>query len=210
MTVAILIPLMRPHKIGPLIENIAATTTDYRIIVIANGACADAVRELPVTLLEDEGGSWPERINRGYKITTEAEPYFFTAADDLWFRDHWFEEAMKVMADVDGVVAVNDLHNPNGVHFLISRHYIETKGGVIDEMPGMVACEKYRHAYVDDELRATAKMRKRWGYAEDYIVEHMHVGAMKAPDDDIYQVGLQSMSQGLGVFQSRSKLWTVA
>lgn len=202
--VAILIPAMRPHRLASVVGTIAESTNDYRTIVIATGECANVARELPVTLLEDDGGTWPQRINRGYKISDE--PYIFTGADDIAFRSGWFDAAMRVMSEIDGVVAVNDLNNANGVHFLISRNYIETLGGVINQ-PGVVMNEEYRHAYCDDFCRSTAIFHNRWAKADDAIVEHLHAGAGKSPHDEIYALGESTMSEGFALYQSHAHLW---
>lgn len=205
MQVAVLIPLMRHHRIAGLVQNIRETTPDCHIVVIATGECADAARSLDVTLLEDEGGTWPQRINAGYRSTTE--PYILTGADDLLFHEGWLDAAMTVMRHIDGVLAVNDLHNTAGVHYLISRNYVDTMGGCIGE-PGMVCHEGYAHAYVDDEIRATARFHGRWGgVVADSIVEHLHPGANKAPTDEVYRIGESTMGQGLSLFQSRKHLW---
>jgi len=138
------------------------------------------------------------------------EPFVFTAADDLQFRSGWFEAAMIEMnrlPDCSGVVAVNDLHNMSGVHFLIARNYVDTLGGVIDQAPGVAVNEGYRHTFCDDEIRATAKFRNRWSFANAAVVEHLHTGAGKAPMDEIYRIGEASMSQGRELFTSRAHLW---
>ena len=116
---------------------------------------------------------------------------------------------MRVMETVNGVVGINDLHNMAGVHFLVSRDYVNTLGGCIGE-PGVVLHEGYEHTYCDDELRHTAQFHQRWGFATDAVVEHLHPGAGKAPNDPIYDIGHASMSQGLSVFTSRSHLWSAS
>lgn len=206
--VAVLIPLMRAHRIAEVVQGIIETTPDPHIVVIATGECADAARALNVTLIEDNGGTWAQRINAGYKFTNE--PYILTAADDLSFHANWFEPMQRALDAIDGggVVAVNDRYNMAGVHFGISRSYIESIGGVIDEPPGVVCCESYRHAFVDDELRATAQYRERWGgVVKDSVVEHVHWGTGRAPSDAVYDIGAASMGPGLAIFRSRAHLW---
>jgi glycosyltransferase involved in cell wall biosynthesis len=203
--VAIVIPLMRPHRIKPVVDSIAETTEDYRIVVVATGKCADAARDLPVMLVEDEGGTYPVRINKGFAATDER--YVMLAADDLRFYPGWFEAVMRAMEPIDGVVAVNDLHNPAGVHFATSRTYVDTFGGTGDNIPGVVLCEQYTHCWCDDEFRNVAGHRGRFAYANDAIVEHLHVGNHKAPDDAVYQMGAAAMSHDLAVYTSRQHLW---
>ena len=205
MQVAVLIPLMRPHRIAGLVQNIRETTPDCHIVVIATGECAEASRHLGVSLIEDSGGTWAQRINAGFTVTTE--PYIFTGADDLLFHSGWIEAAMEVMKTLDGVLAVNDLYNTAGVHYLMARSYIDTLGGCVGE-PGVVCHEGYRHSYVDDEIRATAQFHERWGgVVQNSVVEHMHPGAGKSSLDEIYAMGEASMDQGKVLFASRAHLW---
>ena len=205
--VAILIPTMnRPHRMAPLLQSIAeATDIPHRVIFACNDQeTVDELDRLGAWYDRDEGDTYAVRINRLFNLTTE--PQVFLGADDLAFRAGWFQAAMIVMETINGVVAVNDLHNMAGVHFLVSRDFVNTLGGCIGE-PGIVCHEGYRHAYVDDELRATAMSHGRWGIAKDAVVEHLHPGAGKAPSDEIYRIGEASMSEGLAVFQSRAHLW---
>ena len=204
--VAVLIPLMRPHRLADVLRTLAESTTDYLAVVIATGECATVAKELGGCLLiEDEGGTYPVRINKGFAATKE--PYVFLGADDISFRPGWFEAAMIEMHNVHGVVAINDLHNGAGVHFLVERDYVDTLGGTGDGEPGVVLHEGYLHTYCDDELRHVAQSRDRFRFARDAIVEHMHPGAGKAPTDDTYAVGNATMSQGSEVFHERRHLW---
>ena len=210
--VAILVPaLNRPHRVEPLLASIeAATNVEHTVIFgVSDQPTVDECERLKIQYVRDEGGeegTWPKRINRLYRQVDA--PYIFTGADDLDFRSGWFEAALAVMQTVDGVVAINDLFNPNGVHFLISRNYIETLGCVIGEPPGTVCCELYLHCYVDDDLRWTAKSRNRFAFAGDSVVEHLHPGRGMAPPDETYAIGGATMTQGHQVFQSRSHLWS--
>ena len=210
--VAILVPVLdRPHRIEPLLQSIAeATEVPYRVLFAASDQPSiDEIRRLGGNVIIDEGGdegSYAKRINRLYQETTE--PYILLGADDLSFRPGWFPAARRAVDQLDGVVAINDLHNPAGVHFLLTRNYIETMGGCVNE-PGVILHDGYRHAYCDDELRATATARGRFGYAHESIIEHLHPGAGKSQTDHVYQIGAASMQQGRAVFMSRSHLWTI-
>jgi len=208
--VAILVPVLdRPHRIAPLLENIAqATDLPYRVIFAASDQpTIDELDRLGAEYLVDEGGdegSYPKRINRLFAATTE--PYVLLAADDLSFRPGWLQAALRAMEQVNGVVGINDLFNMAGVHFFVSRDYINTLGGCIDE-PGVVLHEGYRHCYCDDEFRHTAKARKRWIFAHDAVIEHLHPGADKSASDATYLLGESTMDQGRATFISRSHLW---
>lgn len=209
-SVAILVPILnRPHRIEPLLQSIAdSTTLPHRVVFAASDQPSiDELTRLGASFITDEGGdegSYPRRINRLYAETTD--PYLLLAADDLAFRPQWLEEAMKVMETLDGVVALNDQYNPAGVHFLVSRNYIETFGGCMDDS-GVVLHEGYRHAYCDDEFRATARARGKWALAHSAVIEHLHVGAGKAPMDETYRIGEAAMPHDFGVFMSRAHLW---
>ena len=210
--VAILLPAMRPQNIAGVVQSIQESTEpgSYHIVVLATGDCAEVARSLPVTLIDDGGGTWPQRINRGYRETTE--PYIGTGADDVWFMPGWFEAAriaMNQLPNGSGVVGLNDCYNPIGNHFLLSRDYVETFGGSMNE-PGVAVCELYQHQYCDDDLRATAKFHGRWIMAMDAKIDHRHVGRGMAPMDETYSIGAASGGQGLAVFQSRSHLWECA
>ena len=198
---------MRPHRIQAVVDTIIESTTDYQIVVLATGECAEVARSLPVTLIDDGGGTWPQRINRGIRETTE--PYCFTAADDLAFRPGWFEAARIVMDQITGggLVGVNDLMNRAGVHFLISREYVNTIGGSLADPPGVAMHEGFRHAYCDDFARKCAQHRGRWGYANESVVEHLHRGVGKAPSDEIYDLGESTMGEGGALFHSLSHLF---
>ncbi len=206
--VAILIPLMRPQNLASVVDSISASTDDYHVVVMAaTGPCADAARSLPVTLVEDDGGTWPQRINRGYKATTE--PFICTGADDTWFMPGWFEAAliaMNALPNGSGVVGLNDCYNPVGNHFLMARDYVETLGGVMNE-PGVAVCELYEHQYCDDDIRATANFHGRWAMAMDAKIDHRHVGRGMAPMDEIYQIGEATAAQGYAIFHGRAHLW---
>jgi glycosyltransferase involved in cell wall biosynthesis len=210
MGVAILVPtLARPHRIEPLLESLERSTTAPHTVIFgaSDDATVEVLERLGTRYLRDAGGlvgTYPKRINALFRATSE--PYVLLGADDLEFHPGWFEAAMRAMNDVDGVVGINDLYASESVHFLVSRHYIDTLGGSMDE-PGVVLHEGYHHWFCDDELRGTAQCRRRWAYAADAIVEHLHPGAAKAPNDKTYELGHASSEVGLEVFRSREHLW---
>ena len=206
MKTAILLPVLRrPHRVEPLLESIAGATPEPHSVIFAasDQPTVDELDRLGQTYIRDDDGSYPRRINALFNITIE--PYVFLGADDLHFHPGWLTAALDVMATVDGVVSVNDLHNPAGVHFLVSRNYANTLGAI--DQPGAILHEGYRHTYCDDELRHTAISRGRYGRAEDAVVEHLHCGNGKAPHDDVYQIGADSMVPDLAVFMGRRHLW---
>jgi hypothetical protein len=212
-TVAILVPVLdRPHRVEPLLASIAEATDDYRVMFAASDQpTIDVLDRVGATYITDAGGdegSYPKRINRLFNKSNE--PYVFLGADDLSFRPGWFQEAARVMDTLpnsSGVVAINDLHNMAGVHFLVSRGYIAEFGGTGDNVPGVVMCEALRHCYVDDECREVARSRGRFAFAKDAVVEHLHVGAGKSPDDSTYRLGGSFMARDRDIYISRGHLW---
>lgn len=194
--VAILIPLMRTYRIYEIADNVAANTNRHHTYYIATfGAWGNKAS----TIIDSEPVmTWPKRINLG--ISKTREPYIFTGADDINFTSGWFEAAKAWMPQTKfGVVGVNDLHNPNGTHFLVSRKYI-------DEF-GPLCHEEYHHLYVDDEIRELAKSRGRYAYAADAIVEHVHPAAGKAEWDSVYELGNKHKAEDKALFESRRHLW---
>ena len=207
--VAILVPVLnRPHRVEPLLQSIAeATDVPYRVIfACSDQATVDELDRLGAWYDRDEGGTYPVRINRLFDLTNER--VCFLGADDLAFRPGWFQAAMRVMETLggDGVVAINDLHNMAGVHFLVSRHYIDTVGGYLDA-PGVVMFPEFWHQYCDDSLRGAAISRGKFARAPESIVEHLHPGAGKAPHDETYAIGAAAEAHDRQIFMDNSHLW---
>jgi hypothetical protein len=203
---AILIPAMRPQHFARLVDNIAETTPEPHNVYWAIGTdvAADELARLKQDYWKDDGASWGVRLNFMYHHTTE--PYLFLCADDVKFHDGWLTAAHRCMTGIDGVVMVNDLHNPRGTLALVSRHYLDTESGCVD-VPGVVCCPFYRHTYVDDELRDVAQSRNRYAYCPESVVEHLHPAAGKGEWDDVYAVGAQSVASDSALYRSRMHLW---
>lgn len=203
---AILIPAMRPAKLAPLLANITeATPEPHTVYFIATPELAHAADRMgdltgahPIL---DEGGSWAKRINLGYRETTE--PYLFLGAEDVLFHPGWLSAALAVMDD--GVVVVNDLHNPHGTMALVARSYADL--GTIDGESGILH-EGYRHNYPDTECWGTAHHRGRLARCPESIVEHLHHEAGKAEIDEVYRIGLAAWHEDTTVYNSRLHLWT--
>ena len=159
--------------------------------------------------LDQGGGNYAEKINRGVDLTSE--PLLFLGADDLDFRSGWLEAALARLADGIGVVGTNDLCNPrviageHSTHSLVTREYAAL--GTIDE-PGKLLHEGYPHEFVDDEFVETAKFRGAYAHAGDAIVEHLHPMAGKAPTDALYSAQRRRMCKGRPIYAKRRSLWT--
>jgi hypothetical protein len=139
-----------------------------------------------------------------FRLTTE--PYLFLGADDVKFHPGWLTAAHRAMGAMEGVVFVNDLHNPSGTLALVSRYYIDNEGGSADER-GVIICPLYEHQFCDNELMEVARSRGKHAYAADSIVEHLHPAAYKAEWDDVYERGRESWHSGQALFNSRRHLW---
>jgi hypothetical protein len=188
------------------VENIAEATPEPHATYwyVGTVEAAQELARLEQTHWLDGGDSWGNRLNKLLNLTSE--PYLFCAADDVKFHPGWLTAAHKCMTGVEGVVMVNDMKNPQGTNPLVSRHYIDTESGCVDE-PRVIIHPGYAHAYSDTELIYTAMSRGRHAYCPESVVEHLHPGAGKGEWDAVYAVGQASMAPGFALFQSRQHLW---
>jgi hypothetical protein len=208
---AILVPVLgRPHRVAPLLDSVAATTPDARVLFLPDPDDHDerfAIRDAGAEELPMRGG-YAAKINAGVRATTEA--LVFLGADDLTFRPGWFEAAREKLTGAVEVVGVNDLieRRPgragHATHFLMTRAYAEqpTLGGSAGPV-----FEGYSHSFTDDELIATATKRGAYAYADESHVEHRHVMNGTAPDDETYRKGRAQFRQDRRLFLRRSRLW---
>lgn len=212
--VAIVVPVLgRPHRIGALLDNVAATTTGYRVLFVANEsdrAERDALGRADADhiVVPDARRSYPCKINDG--IRASDEPLVFTAADDVVFHPGWLDIATAVLSETVDVVGTRDLLNPavmageHSTHTLVRRSYVD-RYGTIDQ-PGVLLHEGYEHEYCDDELIRTARARGRFATSEA-IVEHLHPWGNTAAMDNTYRLGRATRDQGRRLFASRKPLW---
>jgi hypothetical protein len=204
VSVAILIPVLgRPHRIAPLIANIDAVTLEPHHTLFA-ASDEPTIHELELVgaeYLKDDGDTYPHRINALYGLTDD--PYIFTCADDVVFHAGWLAPALEMARAIDGVVMVNDLHNPAGTMALISRSYIEAYGGT--ENPGEIFHPGYRHNWCDTELIWLARRRRRCAFCHASVVEHLHPAAGKAPMDETYAKGMSSFREDMALFNARMR-----
>lgn len=203
-SIAIFVPsLNRPHKLERLVNSIRENTkVKHKIyFVISDDESANILDNLGVNFWRDDGGTWIERNNFLYEQTDE--PYIFLASDDLKFTPNWDIEALKVMEEVDGVVPVNDLHNPNGTSALVSRNYIQEMS-CSEDTENTLVYPGYNHNYADTELFNVAKKRKRFAYAARSCVEHLHHAAGKAKFDDTYRKSDLALAEDTLLYKSRN------
>lgn len=138
-------------------------------------------------------GSFAEKVNRGYEISTE--PWLFIVGDDVRFHPGWLDQAMEVARTTGAhVIGTNDLGNPvvmagdHATHLFIRREYVDLVGASWDG-PGVVCHEGYRHWFVDNEIVLAAKQVQAWAPCLLSHVEHLHPLWGKGEQDEIYRVG---------------------
>lgn len=213
----VLVPaLERPHRVAPLLDTLAASTSiPYRALFICDPsdfaqqrACHDAGVDVMLLRPIHPSGPYAAKINAGVRASTE--PLIFLGADDLAFQPGWLEAALDKIALGAQVVGVNDLiarprRPEHATHFLMTRDYAELP--TIDGQPGPLY-EGYSHWCVDDELIATAQLRDVYAYALSSRVEHLHPLAGKAPMDDTYERGARHARLDRRRWHARRPLFT--
>lgn len=205
----ILVPVLnRPHHVRPVLDSALGVTPGAAVLFIAD---LDDTAEIDA--LESEGADWitvdggyAKKINQAVKQTDS--PFLFTAADDLVWRDGWFEAAVDRMREAGAAVAgVNDLRprpTQHATHFLMTREYAETP--VIDGGEGPFY-EGYTHNYCDRELIDTARKRGEYVYVAESWVEHKHHLDGAAPHDETYILGEKSFREDTVRYRQRRHLW---
>jgi glycosyltransferase involved in cell wall biosynthesis len=215
--VVIIVPVLdRPHRVRPLMTDVAAATTErYRLLFVA-----DDTDDREIDALEQNGADYivvgPDRatyakkINDGIRVSSE--PWIFTGADDLHFHPAWLELACAGMDDHVQVSGTKDLLNPTvtagtaSTHSLVKRSYVQEVGGTLDGGPGTLFHEGYQHEYPDVEMVEVATMRGIFRSTEA-VVEHLHPWGKKAPVDPTYLKGYRTRKQDCDLYLSRRHLW---
>lgn len=213
----ILIPvLQRPHRVKPLLDSIAASTSCcYRVLFLCTADDHDQIAAVHASGCDylicgpRLPGDYARKINLGYNSTTE--PLIFLGADDLLFHDGWFDAARSYLSDQIHVVGTNDLGNvrvmagKHSTHTLLTRAYADTYGTI--DRHGMILHPAYPHTFCDDEFVQTAISRKMFAHAPDAIVEHLHPNWNKAEWDEVYSLADQSLGPGRRLFNQRRRMW---
>lgn len=214
-TVAILIPTYkRPHKVKGLTINALDTTPGGSVYFCCEEDDLETITEVENTqnanlIINNRTRSYSGAINTGVLETNE--PFIFAGADDLNFRDGWFDLASAMMTDPVKVVGTNDLGNAevlagnHATHYLVARDY--AYNGVMDS-PGIMLFEGYDHNWTDREFILTAQHRGVYAHCHEAIVEHQHWAWNKAGLDDTYNRGIRSEASDRETFSSRQHLWT--
>ena len=213
----IVVPVLRrPHRVAPLLEDIAAATPEpHRVLfacTVGDKAQIAAVKASGADwfAIPWQRGDFARKVNTAYRRSTES--YLFMGADDLHFHPGWLSAALSRLAKPGvGVVGTQDLGNPrvrrgvHSTHSLVTRAYVKTHG-TIDE-DDKVLHEGYWHEYVDDEFVETSWYRKAWAFAHDSVVEHLHPSWGKGESDPLYDENAARMRVGKRLFLKRRPMW---
>lgn len=216
--IAVLVPVLgRPHRAAPVAKAFKAATPAglYRLVFLCSQDDPDEIRACAATGEQTEvmpagRGKWSEKINHGYKLTTE--PWILCGADDLQPHPGWAEAALALADPRVGVIGTNDLGNPtvmagkHSTHPLVARWYADKLGTV--DGPGRVVTEAYGHQWTDTELVQTAMWRGAWKFAADSHVAHLHPFWGKGDDDATYRKGMASSRADQRLFARRRSLWS--
>lgn len=216
MTVTILVPVLsRPHRVQPLVENVAAVTPEaHELIFVADHddrVELAALCAVDAQVIVGHESSYPRKINLGYRQT--GRDWLFLAADDVVFHPGWLAALLAQATDGIAVVGSNDggvnrrvTRGLHSTHSLVRRSYVDDPGAAHDQ-PGTVLHDGYRHCYCDDELVGLARSRGVYAHAHQALVEHLHPYARTAPDDPIYRLGRQFMENDRQLYGQRRPAW---
>ena len=213
--VAVLVPVLeRAEQAEPFMRSLRASTGLAKVYAICDTDDRDATlawKQAGAEIVELAGpgmrpGTFAEKVNIGFGATQE--PWVFLVGSDVEFHPDWLNQALAMAGDSHHVVGTNDLGNPrvlageHATHMLIRRSYVDEVGASWVG-PGVVACEEYRHWFVDDEIVTAAKQRGVWVMALGSKVEHLHPLWGKGARDAVYTLGEQSMQKDQAVFKRR-------
>lgn len=211
----VLIPVLgRPHRVEPLVENLAASTRiPYRLVFLCSEGDEgeiEAVRgvgaELRLLDWPPANGQYAKKINLGYRETSN--PWLFLGADDIYFHHGWAEIALAATGERWHLISFNDKMNHFvrqgllATHSLIRRTYVDEQGGSLDG-PGSIYHEGYCHNFVDCELSVLARSRGVFKLVRAATVEHLHPLARRSPMDPTYDAGLADFAQDRALFVER-------
>jgi glycosyltransferase involved in cell wall biosynthesis len=213
VNVAVIIPTLgRPHRVAPIMENLAATAPDCTVYFVAEADDTDtitAVEQHPDARLvvNRRSPSYAGAVNTALEDTDE--DLLFVGADDLLWHDGWLPPLLELIGEF-GMVGTNDLGNPevaigiHATHFLVRRDYAIT--GCIDE-PGVLFHEGYDHNWVDREAVATARFRGEFAPCLASAVEHLHWAWAKAQMDPTYEKARTREQVDAQLYRTRMHLW---
>lgn len=215
MECAVIVPVLaRPDNVAPLVRSFYNSQANARLYFVADEEDHEEVAAIRAAMVDyddveliltdrsnvDEAYGWfpttfAQKANAGVKFT--AEPWVLIVGDDVTFCRHWLENALRAAKETGKrFVSTNDMANPHVrsglhcIHPLVRRDYIETVGVTFDGTPGVLACEEYRHGFVDNEWTVKARHDGEYVFAHDAIVRHHHpVFTKSVKTDATYQRG---------------------
>lgn len=221
----VVLPVLgRPHRAPLVLESLLrATPEPFTVRVMATrgdtqvqAAYVQALEALGINgcvdiLSPNRVGDFAKKTNHAYSTSTE--PFIFTGADDLDFKDGWWTAARPYFDDpAIGVVGTNDLAPTeraraglHSTHMIFRRSYVDTFGLIDGEKA--IYHEAYQHEFVDAEAIGTAMKRNAWVYAADSVVEHLNAVWGKAPMDASYRASQRRMNLSRPLFNQRRKMW---
>ena len=122
--VAILVPAMRPQNLERLVASIAESTSDYKVVIIATGECAEKARSLsgPITVIDDGGG-----LNRE-RILAKAMQNGLPISENISDNEVWQLIFAPGFSTADVVTDVSG----RGVGMDVVKRNITAMGGVVD------------------------------------------------------------------------------
>lgn len=231
--IAVLIPVLdRPHRVRPLVENLAECSTAILCVPLFLVSPHDEAERAELKAAYDDGltcgtlhvpfpldaGDYARKINWGFTQTARPDIFFsqrfdfcFLGADDLYFHPGWAERAIAAWHETHAcVIGTNDLANPavkrglHATHSLVHRDYGEC--GTIDEK-GKLLHEGYFHEFVDNEFIETAKARGTFHFADDVHVQHAHPTWHTAEMDATYARGAANHATDFQHYSKRKRLW---
>lgn len=203
-----LIPTLgRQERLPRVVEN--AAHPDVNVYFVMEPHEAHDVPGATTLTLPDGVKGCPSALNYGYRHTTE--PLLFQGDDDLNFHDGWLEAILTRLSDTIQVVGTNDLGMVHTIrletspHNLVTRRYLDERGGVFDEGPGSFFSTRYTHNYADGEFVETARRRNAWAPCLESIVEHMHPLWNRGEWDDTYALSRAHFDEDKAMYVVRCR-----
>lgn len=209
----VLVPVLgRPDNAIPLITSLtAASHSVSRVLFLCSESDTEEIKACRMTTADviecawkPKQGDYARKMNEGFR-QTDSE-FVFLAADDVTFHPGWDDEALAVaFATKAGVIATNDMNNPQvkkglfGTHCLVRRSYVMEQGGSL-EGPGHLLSERYDHNFVDRELCHLADQRGMYAFAEhSHVVHNWRAHGM----DATYEKGIKNFRHDQRLFLRR-------
>ncbi len=213
--VTVIVPVMRrPQNAAPFMASLLETTDRADVLVVADEDDNETWRAWLQVMPKGAGrvvrsawpapgGTFPEKVNLGYRMASPTE-WLFICGDDVRFGADWLESAIVQaggFARVVGVHATNASEDWSP-HLLINRQYVVEQGASWDG-PGFVCHEGYRHNYVDAEICRVARQRGVWAMSWNSVVDHLHPAFGRGTDDATYRLGQSTVDADAAVWRER-------